>query len=47
MVVAGDGPEMARVRAQAGPNIEILGHLSFEDMRRDMQTRVCFAVTAP
>jgi len=33
LIVAGDGPEAARVRAAAGPNVELVGELSPERMR--------------
>ncbi|MGJ8530214.1 glycosyltransferase [Maritalea sp.] len=46
LVIAGDGPEMARVRAQAGPNVEILGHVSFDDLRRHMQKARAFVFAA-
>jgi len=46
LVIAGDGPEMARVRAQAGPNIEILGHVPFDELRRHMQKARAFVFAA-
>ncbi len=33
LVVAGDGPEAARVRAAAGPNVEFVGEVAREHMR--------------
>lgn len=44
--IVGDGPEMAAVRAAAGPNVKILGHLPFEDMRQQMQTARAFVFAA-
>lgn len=44
--VVGDGPEMAAVRAAAGPNIKILGHLPFAEMRDQMQTARAFVFAA-
>jgi len=46
LVIAGDGPEMARVRAQAGPNVEILGHVSFDELRLHMQKARAFVFAA-
>jgi glycosyltransferase involved in cell wall biosynthesis len=37
LVVIGDGPEMARCKALATPNIEILGHQPFSVLREKMQ----------
>src|SRR5690606_18685951 len=37
LVVVGDGPEMSKVKAAAGPNVEVLGHLPFATMRDLMQ----------
>lgn len=44
--VVGDGPEMAQVRHLAGPNIEILGHVSFAELKRQMQTARAFVFAA-
>ncbi len=37
LLVAGDGPERARLEALAGPNIEFLGHVETPDLVRLMQ----------
>ncbi|MBV7407494.1 glycosyltransferase [Maritimibacter sp. DP1N21-5] len=34
--VIGDGSEMRRVRALAGPNVVVLGHVSFDRLRHEM-----------
>ena len=44
--VVGEGPEMAAVRAAAGPNVEILGHLPFAEMKRQMQHARAFVFAA-
>ena len=46
LVIAGDGPEMAKVRANAGPNVEILGHISFDELRARMQKARAFIFAA-
>ena len=46
LVVAGDGPEITRVRAQASPNIEVLGHISFNELRQHMQKARAFVFAA-
>jgi len=37
LVVIGDGPEMARVKKSAGPNVAILGYQPFEELKKYMQ----------
>lgn len=44
--IIGDGPEAAAIRAIAGPNIELLGHLPGADMRREMQQAKAFVFAA-
>lgn len=44
--VVGDGPEMPAVRAAAAPNTEILGHISFTELKRQMQTARAFVFAA-
>jgi len=44
--VLGDGPDMARVQALAGPNIEVLGHVDTEQMRKEMQQAKAFVFAA-
>lgn len=33
LVIVGDGPEMAKIKSKAGPNVDLLGHQSFAAMR--------------
>lgn len=35
--IVGDGPELAAVKAEAGPNIEVLGHVPHDELVRQMQ----------
>lgn len=44
--VVGDGPEMAALKAAAGPNVEILGHLPFAQMKAEMQRARAFVFAA-
>ncbi|MDO6724798.1 glycosyltransferase [Celeribacter halophilus] len=44
--VVGDGPEMPAVRAAAGTNVEILGHVPFSELKRQMQTARAFVFAA-
>ncbi|WP_235937829.1 glycosyltransferase [Pseudoroseicyclus tamaricis] len=46
LMIAGDGPEMARVRAAAGPNVTLLGHVTFEALRSHMQKARAFVFAA-
>ncbi|MCA1338149.1 glycosyltransferase [Pseudooceanicola marinus] len=46
LVVSGDGPEMDRVRAAAGPNVTLLGHAPFDVMRDHMQRARGFVFAA-
>ncbi|KAA2311711.1 glycosyltransferase family 4 protein [Puniceibacterium sp. HSS470] len=46
LVVSGDGPEMDKVRALAGANIELLGHVPFETLREKMQKARAFVFAA-
>lgn len=46
LVVIGDGPEMARVRACSAPNIQILGHQPFAAMREHLQQARAFVFAA-
>ena len=46
LVVIGDGPEMARVRALSAPNIKILGHQPFAVMREYLQQARAFIFAA-
>ena len=46
LVVIGDGPEFAKVRAQAGPNITLLGYQSSEVLQDHMQRARAFVFAA-
>jgi len=46
LVVIGDGPEMAKIRAKASSNIEILGYQSDEEMKACMQGAKAFLFAA-
>ncbi|GGD80191.1 glycosyltransferase family 4 protein [Caballeronia grimmiae] len=46
LVVIGDGPDMHKVRAAAGPNITILGYQSFEVLRDHLQRARAFVYAA-
>jgi glycosyltransferase involved in cell wall biosynthesis len=46
LVVIGDGPELPKIRAKAGDNIRILGHQSFDDLRRHLQKARAFVFAA-
>ncbi|WP_313436531.1 glycosyltransferase [Novosphingobium sp.] len=44
--VIGDGPDMKKVRQIAGPNVEILGHVPFEQLIAEFQTARAFVFAA-
>lgn len=46
LVVIGDGPEFAKIKSKAGPNIELLGYQSFEILRGHMQRAKAFIFAA-
>ena len=46
LVVIGDGPEMARIRAVAGSNVQILGHQPFATLKDHMQRAKAFVFAA-
>lgn len=46
LVMIGDGPDMARCKALAGPNVKILGYQSFESLRSHMQRARAFVFAA-
>lgn len=46
LVIIGDGPDMPRVRAVAGPNIQVLGHQPFEVLKQHMQNAKAFVFAA-
>lgn len=46
LVIVGDGPDMAKVKAAATPNVEILGYQSFEKLKALMQGAAAFVFAA-
>ncbi len=42
LVVVGDGPELARLRAQAGPNVRLVGYQEFDVLRDYMERARAF-----
>ncbi len=46
LVVIGDGPEMKKIRAKAGPNVEIMGHQPFATVHDYMQRAQAFIFAA-
>ncbi len=46
LVLAGDGPESARIRAAAGPNVEFPGHVTRERMRELLRGARAFVFAA-
>jgi glycosyltransferase involved in cell wall biosynthesis len=46
LVVIGDGPDMEKVKAVAGPNVQIMGYQSFEVLRDHMQRARAFVYAA-
>jgi glycosyltransferase involved in cell wall biosynthesis len=46
LVVIGDGPDWAKVRAAAGPNVEMLGRLSREEVRDYLRRARAFVFAA-
>lgn len=46
LVIIGDGPDMPRVRAAAGPNVQVLGHQPFEVLKQHMQNAKAFVFAA-
>jgi glycosyltransferase involved in cell wall biosynthesis len=46
LVMIGDGPDMAKIKAIATPNVEILGYQSFEVLRDHMQRAKAFVFAA-
>ncbi len=46
LIVLGDGPEMAKVRSKAAPNVELLGYQSDAVMRDHMQRARAFVFAA-
>ena len=46
LVVIGDGPELAKIRAKAGPNVELLGHQPIHVVKEHMQRARAFVFAA-
>ncbi len=46
LLIIGDGPEMARVRAKAGPNVELLGYRDNATLRSHLQKAKAFVFMA-
>ncbi|WP_167538904.1 glycosyltransferase family 4 protein [Paraburkholderia phymatum] len=46
LVVIGDGPEMDKIRAQAGPNVTMLGYQAFAVLKDHMQRAKAFVFAA-
>lgn len=46
LVVIGDGPDFAKIKSKAGPNVELLGYQSFEVLRDHMQRARAFVFAA-
>ncbi|MBI4689732.1 MAG: glycosyltransferase family 4 protein [Nitrospirae bacterium] len=46
LVILGDGPEMGKVKARAGKNVEILGHKTFDVLKDYMQRAKAFVFAA-
>ncbi len=46
LVVIGDGPEMAKIRALAGPNVTLLGYQSFDVLHSHLQRAKAFVFAA-
>ncbi|QQP93470.1 glycosyltransferase family 4 protein (plasmid) [Skermanella sp. TT6] len=46
LVIAGEGPEMRRIQALAGPNVEILGHVDSDRLTALMQQARAFVFAA-
>ena len=46
LVVIGDGPDMARIKAAAGPNVEILGYQPFDVLHDHLQRARAFVFAA-
>jgi glycosyltransferase involved in cell wall biosynthesis len=46
LVVIGDGPDMQKIRALAGPNVQIMGYQPFEVLRDHMQRARAFVYAA-
>lgn len=46
LIVVGSGPEMNKIKSKAGKNIEILGYVPFDDLKKYMQKAKAFVFAA-
>ncbi|MBJ7332648.1 MAG: glycosyltransferase, partial [Solirubrobacteraceae bacterium] len=46
LVVVGDGPDLEKIRALAGPNVELVGHVPDAELTRRMQEAAAFVHAA-
>ncbi len=46
LVVFGDGPELGRLKAMAGPNVEVAGHCSSAQLRAQVSSAAAFVFAA-
>jgi glycosyltransferase involved in cell wall biosynthesis len=46
LIVIGDGPDMEKIRAKAGPNVQLLGYQCFEVLRDHLQRARAFVFAA-
>lgn len=46
LVVIGDGPDYEKIASKATPNVKMLGHVSFEELRKYMQHAKAFLFAA-
>lgn len=46
LIVIGDGPEFSKVRSKAGPNVELLGHVSYESLHQHLRNAKGFIFAA-
>ena len=46
LIVVGDGPEMAKIKALAGENVRLMGHEPFDRLRRHIQLARAFIFAA-
>jgi len=44
--VIGDGPDLEKIRAQAGPNVEVMGYQPFSELKRQMGSAQAFVFAA-
>jgi UDP-N-acetylmuramyl pentapeptide phosphotransferase/UDP-N-acetylglucosamine-1-phosphate transferase/glycosyltransferase involved in cell wall biosynthesis len=46
LIVVGDGPEMEKIAAKAGPNVKLVGHQPLSELRRYLQLAKAFVFAA-